>query len=108
MMSTGGDRRASWRGSTADLAEAASRVGDILSPDWADKVILDGTGIPPTFSVLMLGRERCNDAGRLRCYFASWAARAASCSFFSSSGVSFGGSTEIVSLLSLPVNVNGT
>jgi hypothetical protein len=40
-------------------------------------------------------------------YFASCAARYASASFFSSSAVSFGGSTEIVTLLILPVNVNG-
>ena len=41
-------------------------------------------------------------------YFASWAARYPSISFFSSSGVSFGCSIESVSLLSLPVNLNGT
>jgi len=40
-------------------------------------------------------------------HFASWAARKASESFFSSSGVSLGGSTETVSLLILPVNVKG-
>src|SRR6266581_4238219 len=40
-------------------------------------------------------------------HFASCPARYASASFFSSSAVSFGGSSEIVSLLILPVNVNG-
>jgi hypothetical protein len=40
-------------------------------------------------------------------HFASWAARKASESFFSSSGVSLGGSTETVSLSILPVNVKG-
>src|SRR5262249_48920514 len=41
-------------------------------------------------------------------YLASAALAAASISFFSSSGVSFGGSSAIVSLLILPVNLNGT
>ena len=68
--------------------------------------ISNGSGKP---SVSMASRGLCcprlvrNHAG----YFASCAARYASASFFSSSAVSFGGSTEIVTLLILPVNVNG-
>jgi hypothetical protein len=60
-------------------------------------------------SVSMASRGRCGP--RLvrdhADHFASCAARYASASFFSSSAVSFGCSTEMVSLLILPVNVNG-
>ena len=41
-------------------------------------------------------------------YLASAALAAALRSFSTSAGVSFGGSTEIVSLSILPVNLNGT
>lgn len=41
-------------------------------------------------------------------YLTSWTARPASINFFSSSAVNFGGSTEMVNLSILPVNLNGT
>jgi hypothetical protein len=44
--------------------------------------------------------------GKPKAKAASWAARLPGSSFFISSGVSLGGSTEIVSLLILPVNLN--
>jgi hypothetical protein len=56
-------------------------------------------------------RLRCVSLGHcapeVAAHFASCAARLAASSFFTSSGVSFGGSTETVTLLILPVNANG-
>jgi hypothetical protein len=72
------------------------------SPRWA----ITGSG---KASVSMASRGPCGlRLGRDHAdHFASCAAAEAPANFLSSSAVSFGGSTEIVTLLILPVNVNG-
>src|SRR6476620_11076086 len=78
----------------------------LSQPTFATKSAITGSG---KASVAMACRGPC-DPRLVRDHadhFASCAARYASASFFSSSAVNFGGSTEIVSLLILPVNANG-